>query len=301
MYSIFFITGLCIWVYGFLKLMRWIYIRWLSKPTSFEQYRDKWALITGASMGTGKAFALEFASRGLHIILIARSKDLLSQLSLEIQNKYKRKTKVIIANFYDPNCYEMIEKEIEGLEVAVLVNNVGGVVETPFKEYLKFGLDEEENLITLNDTTCRRMTRMILPQMVQRKSGIILNLGSLSSYFCEYIIPYATTKARLIAFTEALDMEYKESGIKVRCAIYGPVNTPKLPNPMNSISIPSPERVAKETLDLFDKMGVAYIPFLLHELQLVAILLLPKFIRHFIMKIVYEKLRTDIDEMKKKE
>src|SRR5690606_14688253 len=161
-------------------------------------------------------------------------------------------------------CYEMIEKEIEGLEVSILVNNVGGVVETPFKEYLKFSLEEEENLLKLNDTSCRRMTRMVLPQMVQRKSGIILNLSSLSGYFCEYIIPYATTKAKLIAFTEALDMEYKEHGIKVRCAIYGPVNTPKLPNPTNSISIPSPEKVIKLTLDLFDKMGVAYIPFLLH-------------------------------------
>uniref|UniRef100_A0A803YB53 Hydroxysteroid 17-beta dehydrogenase 12 n=1 Tax=Meleagris gallopavo TaxID=9103 RepID=A0A803YB53_MELGA len=83
-------------------------------------------VVTGATDGIGKAYAEELARRGMKVVLISRSKEKLDQVAGEIKEKYKAETKVIVADFGERgDIYNRIKAGLEGLEIGVLVNNVG--------------------------------------------------------------------------------------------------------------------------------------------------------------------------------
>src|SRR5260370_31814530 len=98
-----------------------------SKETSMDNWRGKWALITGASAGIGVAFAKELAFGGTNLVLTARRKDRLENLARSLAANYKISTEVIAADLADPNAPEKIfafTKE-KGIEIALLINNAG--------------------------------------------------------------------------------------------------------------------------------------------------------------------------------
>uniref|UniRef100_A0A803SYV3 Hydroxysteroid 17-beta dehydrogenase 12 n=1 Tax=Anolis carolinensis TaxID=28377 RepID=A0A803SYV3_ANOCA len=153
------------------------------KGVDFSHY-GTWAVVTGATTGIGKSYAHELAKKGLDIVLISRSMEKLKQVAAEIEELYGRNTRVIQADFTGGSeIYKSIEEALHGLEIGVLVNNVGMSYPKP-SEFLQFpNLKKFMNdLVNCNILSTLKMTEIILPQMVGRKKGIIINICSGSAW-----------------------------------------------------------------------------------------------------------------------
>ena len=175
----------------------------------------KIALITGATSGIGKACARRFATGGYDLILTARRADLLSQIKTELEAEA---TKVLTLVF-DVRDAEAAEAAIASLDGAwrhidVLINNAG----------LALGLDKEyegdpEDWNTMIDTNIKgllTMTRLIVPAMVARNEGHVINVGSVAgdaAYACGNV--YCATKAAVKAITEGLRIDVAETAVRV--------------------------------------------------------------------------------------
>lgn len=136
--------------------------------------------MTGATDGIGKAMILEMAKKGLNVVLISRSHEKLTACQEEIKAKYpKIDVRVLPIDYskFDIMSRKKVEAFIADLDVGVLVNNVG--VSYPFTKYFHELNDEEvENLMKLNVDSTTWMTRIVLPGMVSRNRGAIVNIGS---------------------------------------------------------------------------------------------------------------------------
>ena len=183
-----------------------------------DNWRGKWALITGASAGIGVAFAKELAFGGTHLVLTARRKDRLEELARSLAANYKINTQVIAADLADSNAPEKIfafTKE-KGIEIDLLINNAG------FGQYGEFPSVEKQRLLDMVQVNCSavvHLTRLYLPEMIARRRGDVLILASTASFQAvPYISTYAATKAFDLLFAEGLAEEMKPYGIRV-CAL----------------------------------------------------------------------------------
>ena len=184
----------------------------------FEQWRGKWALITGASAGIGVALANELAVGGVNMVLTARRQDRLEELSHSLESKNKIKTAVFAADLADPSGPEKIYEftREQKIEVELLINNAG------FGAYGELHTVEPKRLLDMVQVNCSavvHLTRLFLPAMVERHSGDVLILASTASFQAvPYISTYAATKAFDLFFAEGLAEEMKHYGINV-CAL----------------------------------------------------------------------------------
>jgi short-subunit dehydrogenase len=176
---------------------------------------DRWAIITGASSGIGKALAFEFASGGFHLLLIARNATALSEVAQQCGARYGVETEVIAA---DLSCADSLGDVIETIagkphRYEILVNNAG------FGIHGEFGsTDIEENVRLLNVqlTAALRLTRAAIPGMMARRSGRILNIASVYAFSpVPFQSVYAACKAFLLSFSSALQNELKGTGVTV--------------------------------------------------------------------------------------
>ena len=183
-----------------------------------ENWRGKWALITGASAGIGVALAEELASGGAKLVLTARRKDRLDELARRLAATYKISTEVFPADLADPSAPETIfafTKE-KGIEIDLLINNAG------FGQYGEFHSIEKQRFLDMVQVNCHavvHLTRLYLPEMVARRRGDVLILASTASFQAvPYISVYAATKAFDLLFAEGLAEEMKPYGVRV-CAL----------------------------------------------------------------------------------
>jgi len=209
---------------------------------NFKKY-GQWAVVTGAADGIGKAYAMELANAGMDVVLISRTLSKLEAVAKEIEETYSVKTKVIAADFTRTDIYQMIEKELAGLDVGVLVNNVG--MSYPYPEYfleLPEGDKISMDLVNCNVVSLVQMTRLVMPRMTEKRKGVVINLASISA---ESIVPllslYGATKAFVAHFSENLHAEYSKMGVHVHLVIPGYVATQMSGIRKASLSVPSPK------------------------------------------------------------
>ncbi|KAK3565782.1 hypothetical protein QTP86_015047 [Hemibagrus guttatus] len=188
-------------------------------PGNFFTSVGKWAVITGGSEGIGKAYAEEFARLGLNLVIISRSKEKLVRAARDIEVKTNRKVMVISTDFTKDDIYKSIKENIQDLDIAVLVNNVGILPSNiPYRLLETVHLEEKiHQIINCNMKATVKMCHIVLPGMVERGSGIILNISSgiSKSPFPMYTL-YSATKVFVDIFSRGLQAEYKSKGILIQ-------------------------------------------------------------------------------------
>lgn len=183
------------------------------------------ALITGASGGIGLELARLCAKGGHDLILVARNQAKLEEVAKYLSGMYQIRAEVIAADLADSEAPHAIMQEIEsrGLSVDVLVNNAG------FGDWGLFGradLDRQLAMIQVNITALTVLTRLVLPGMVSRHRGRILNVASTAGFAPGPLMAvYYASKAYVISFSEAISNELRGTGITVTALCPGPTRT----------------------------------------------------------------------------
>jgi len=255
-------------------VFRWIYGNVIGpnflEPTNLRQYGN-WALVTGATDGIGKQYARSLAKRGLNIILVSRTLSKLEDVAKEISETFNVQTQVIAVNFTSgPEIYDQIKQQIEGKEIGILVNNVGMFYPTP--DFFLNIPDREkviQDLIKCNVTTVPMMCSLILPQMVQRKSGLIINISSLISVLPgPGMIIYSASKAFVTKFSDDLGAEYGPLGINVQVLVTGGVSTNMNKTEANTFTTPKASQYVESALRYvgYARHTTGYLPHSLIEI-----------------------------------
>jgi short-subunit dehydrogenase len=182
-------------------------------------------LITGASSGIGRELARLFASDGADLVLIARSEGRLRELADELAAKYGAVAQVVPADLSRAASPGEIAQALtqRHIEVDVLVNNAGFGAHGPIA---KIGIERQLEMIEVNVAALTRLTAMLLPGMLERRRGAILNVASTAAFQPgPYQAVYCATKAYVLSFTEALAEEVRGSGVRVSCLAPGATDT----------------------------------------------------------------------------
>ncbi|XP_051509298.1 17-beta-hydroxysteroid dehydrogenase type 3 isoform X2 [Myxocyprinus asiaticus] len=190
-------------------------------PNSFFTSLGKWAVVTGGSDGIGRAYAQEFSKHGMNVVIISRNQEKLDRAARKIELNTGGEVKVIAADFTKDDLYGNIKKNIEGLDIGILVNNVGILPnQIPCKLLETADLEERIHaVINCNVKAMVKMCRIVLPGMQERR-GVILNVSSgIAKIPCPIYTLYAASKVFVERFSEGLQAEYKSKGIiiQVQC------------------------------------------------------------------------------------
>ena len=180
------------------------------------------ALITGASSGIGKEFAIVFARQGYDLVIAARNEKRLQEIAEEITANYGSKVLVIPIDLSLKDAAEQVFQRIkkEQIQVECLVNNAGY---GDFGYFTETDWGKESDMISLNITCLTQFCKLFAVEMKKRGHGRILNLGSTGSFLPgPRMAVYFATKAYVLSFSEAIRHELKGSGVTVTTLCPGP-------------------------------------------------------------------------------
>jgi short-subunit dehydrogenase len=186
---------------------------------------NKTALITGSSSGLGKEFARIHASNGNDLVLVARSKDKLEALKLELEKQFGISVYVIVKDLSDQYAPKSVYDEIKTHKITVdyLINNAGF---GDFGLFAETDWEKQLEMINLNVTCLTYLTRLFLPDMIKNKSGKILNIASTAAFQPGPTMSvYFATKAFVLSFSEAIANELKGTGVTVTALCPGATET----------------------------------------------------------------------------
>ncbi len=188
-------------------------------------YQGKSALITGASAGIGEAFACELARRGMTLVLVSRSLDVLDTLAQRLRQEHGVRVEVIAADLSQAGSIGSIKQTAieRGLTVDLLVNNAG------FMTYGRFEtLDpaEDQGEVLVNVAAVVDLCHAFLPEMLARQQGGIINVASIVAFQpIPFMAVYAASKAFVLSFSLALAEEVGGRGVRVVTLCPGPTST----------------------------------------------------------------------------
>lgn len=184
----------------------------------------KTVLITGTTSGIGYAFSKEFAKGNYHIILVSRNYKKLKRQQEELQ-KINKNISIITCDLLRKDAADSIYEEIKNSHwnVDYLINNAGFNEVGPFWET---DLKKEEDMIQLHIQFVTRLIKLLLPAMLGRNEGKILNVGSTASYIaCPTDAIYAASKAYILFFSNALSSELTGTGVTITTLCPGATKT----------------------------------------------------------------------------
>jgi len=178
------------------------------------------ALITGASAGLGAEFARQLSRKGHRLVLAARRKDRLDALAAELGN-----ARTVEIDLGKPGAAAELVRNVEaaGEQIDLLINNAGFGLRGRFVD---LDAAREREMIDLNCGALTDLCRAVAPQMIERRSGGILNIASTAAFQPgPKMAVYFATKAFVLSLTEALHEELKPHGVKVSALCPGPTRT----------------------------------------------------------------------------
>eukprot|EP00892_Ulva_mutabilis_P001658 jgi/Ulvmu1/11493/UM077_0042.1 len=196
----------------------------------------EWAVVTGASDGIGRAYCNYLAKQGLNIFLVSRTQSKLETAAAEISQEFGVKTKTLAIDLaeagtkpLDSDAWAELKSSINALDVGVLINNAGKTQGDP-SEFHLIDAASLDSTVALNSVAVLKVTHLVLPGMVERGRGAIVNVSSVLSGFpaAPLVSLYSATKGFLDTFTKAIAAEYGPKGIDVQVQVPGPVHTSML-------------------------------------------------------------------------
>lgn len=191
-----------------------------------NRIRGKTALITGASAGIGEACAHSFASRGTHLVLCARREDRLQGLMHELQEEHGVRVRTAGLDIRDREAVEAFVKDLaeDGIVPDILVNNAGKAL--GLADLHEGDVEDWEEMIDTNVKGLLYMSRAVLPLMVERNAGHVVNIGSIAGH---QVYPkgavYNATKFAVRALNEGMALDLFGTDIKVSSIDPGLVET----------------------------------------------------------------------------
>lgn len=191
-------------------------------PDSF--YALQTALVTGASSGIGAAIARQLGARGARVLLVARRDDALASVADDVRQRGGEAV-VLAADLEPPDAAAALAARLGEIDetVDLLINNAGFGIQGRF---LDASVESAEGMIGLNVRAVTSLTRRLLPGMVARGRGGVLNVASIAAFApAPYFAVYSATKAYVQSLSEALRAEVRASGVHVTCLCPGPVVT----------------------------------------------------------------------------
>ncbi|WP_329238264.1 SDR family oxidoreductase [Streptomyces sp. NBC_00111] len=184
------------------------------------------ALITGASSGLGAEFARQLAARGHDLVLVARSEGRLTALAERLAAEHGIRAHVLVQDLAEPEAAQRIADGLtaRGLSVDLLVNNAGFGTCGRFED---IAADRDHDQLMVNVVTLVGLTHALLPAMLKRGTGAVLNVASTAGFQpSPYFAVYSAAKGFVLNFGLALRQEYRGRGIRVTTLCPGPVDTP---------------------------------------------------------------------------
>jgi short-subunit dehydrogenase len=194
--------------------------------TFAEQY-GPWALVAGASDGVGRAFAETLASRGLNVVLLARRRTALDEVSASIERQHGVKTRVVVMDLAQGDAAERVAQEVGDLEIGFLVYCAGA--DSNYKPFLPSPLEVAESMLHRNCMVPMQLSHRLCRSMTDRGRGAVVILGSGAGFAgTANMVAYCASKAFDMVFAEALWCELKPRGVDVLGLILGETDTPAL-------------------------------------------------------------------------
>jgi uncharacterized protein len=183
------------------------------------------ALVTGASVGIGRDLAHVLAEHGHDLVLTARNEAQLQSLAEELQNKFGAKVNVIVKDLASPQAAPEIVEELSArrIRIDLLINNAG------FGALGRFDRMPEKQVLQMlqvNVVALTQLARLLIPAMVQRRSGRVMNVASTAAFQPGPLMAeYYASKAYVLSFSEAIAAELKHTGVTVTALCPGPTLT----------------------------------------------------------------------------
>ena len=229
---------------------------------------NRTACITGASSGMGAAFAQRLAASGHDLILVARRRDRLESLASELAARHNVHCEALPADLIIPADVEQIEARLSGPDTPdLLINNAGFGTTGHFAQ---IDLNRQIDMIQVHVTAPVRLCRAVLPGMIARRSGAIINVASIAAYWpLPESANYAASKMYLVVFSRALQAELKGTGVRVQALCPGFTYTEFHDTAefakFDRKNIPAPlwmsaDELARLSLDALERGTVVYIP-----------------------------------------
>ena len=256
-----------------------------------------YALITGASSGIGYELAKLFAKDKHNIILIARREERLKQLSRDLENDYQVKTMIVTKDLSRPQSareiYDMLKQN--DITIDYLINNAGFIV---YGHFADTNWSEEYKMIQLHMETLTHLIKLFLPDMLRRKNGKILNIGSTGSFVPgPFNAVYCATKNYILSLSEAIAAEVNGTGVTVTALCPGGTKTEFAgkANSKNSsvhfFEVMEANRVAKIGYKALMKGKKVVIPGMLNKIQIFSIRFIPRILVSKLIKIMMSKYK----------
>ncbi|KAG8717811.1 hypothetical protein FRC08_006600 [Ceratobasidium sp. 394] len=251
------------------SLVRFLFQTFILSGQNLSKYGAKkgaWAVVTGATDGIGREFATQLAKAGFNVLIASRSQDKLDAFASELKSKYSVTTKTYPIDFSrrDTAAYTGLAAALEGLDVGVLVNNVGKSHDIP-ADFHEVPLIEHEDIVEVNINATIKVTRLIVPGMIARHRGLVLNIGSFAGAVpSPMLATYSGTKAFLSSWSRALAAELGPKGVDVQL-----VNTYFVVSSMSKIRratamIPLPFTYVRSVLSKIGVQGDYSTPYWSH-------------------------------------
>ncbi|GGU58532.1 SDR family NAD(P)-dependent oxidoreductase [Streptomyces lavendofoliae] len=238
------------------------------------------ALVTGATSGIGRAFAERLARDGHDLILVARTPEALEALAAALRRQANVSVHTLAADLSTLDGCRRVEEHLGAVDL--LVNNAGTM---PAGAFLRNGVEAEEQMLDLNTRAVLRLTHAVLPGMIERRSGRVVNVASFSALGPGGLATtYPASKSWVLAFTEAIggSDQVRRSGVRMMALLPGFTRTGLFrrtgieTSPMPRWIWPEADRVVADALRDLAKGRVVCVPSLRYKLAVWGLRHLPR-------------------------